>query len=315
MTLKKNEFGFTIVELLIVVVVIAILAAITIVSYNGIQSRAKDSAAINTSSQAAKKLATLAITNNDTFPQNKADFLSVTGLSESGQLSYEYSSEPPYTSYCLTTTLSSISYYTTNTNQTPTRGGCPGHNANGVSVITNMSVNPSFESSLIGVATYNVNLSRPTSGGDSGTAYMRATRNTTSGIWGPWWDAALTGVQEGKKYTVSIRTRSNVVTSRGLQIEWMNAGFTTIVGRVTLQDATPGANWTTMSGTATAVAGAAGIRLTLYANGTGTTSDYVDVDSVMITEGSSSVPYADGNTENWVWNGAPNESTSKGLPL
>ncbi len=39
----KNKQGFTIVELLIVVVVIAILAAITIVSYNGIQTRTRDS--------------------------------------------------------------------------------------------------------------------------------------------------------------------------------------------------------------------------------------------------------------------------------
>ncbi len=37
----KNKYGFTIVELLIVIVVIAILAAVTIVVYNGIQSRAK----------------------------------------------------------------------------------------------------------------------------------------------------------------------------------------------------------------------------------------------------------------------------------
>lgn len=39
----KKQTGFTIVELLIVIVVIAILAAITIVSYNGIQSQAKAS--------------------------------------------------------------------------------------------------------------------------------------------------------------------------------------------------------------------------------------------------------------------------------
>ena len=39
-----KQKGFTIVELLIVIVVIAILAAITIVAFNGIQQRAKNSA-------------------------------------------------------------------------------------------------------------------------------------------------------------------------------------------------------------------------------------------------------------------------------
>jgi prepilin-type N-terminal cleavage/methylation domain-containing protein len=45
MSRTNTRSGFTIVELLIVVVVIAILAAITIVSFNGIQQRAKLSAA------------------------------------------------------------------------------------------------------------------------------------------------------------------------------------------------------------------------------------------------------------------------------
>ena len=46
MSLKQTKNrGFTIVELLIVVVIIAILAAITIVAYNGIQNRAKASSA------------------------------------------------------------------------------------------------------------------------------------------------------------------------------------------------------------------------------------------------------------------------------
>ena len=41
--MRKTTNGFTIVELLIVIVVIAVLAAITIVAYNGIQARANQS--------------------------------------------------------------------------------------------------------------------------------------------------------------------------------------------------------------------------------------------------------------------------------
>ena len=43
MSIKRKQQGFTIVELLIVIVVIAILAAISVVAYTGIQQRARDS--------------------------------------------------------------------------------------------------------------------------------------------------------------------------------------------------------------------------------------------------------------------------------
>lgn len=61
--IKKNS-GFTIVELLIVIVVIAILATITIVAYNGIQNRAKASAGKSTANAMIKKLEAYNAVNN-----------------------------------------------------------------------------------------------------------------------------------------------------------------------------------------------------------------------------------------------------------
>ena len=74
MTLKQNyNRGFTLVELLIVVVIIAILAAITIVAYNGIQNRANTSAAaaaentMQTKAEAANAIA-------QSYPASLTDF-------------------------------------------------------------------------------------------------------------------------------------------------------------------------------------------------------------------------------------------------
>lgn len=53
---RTSHGGFTIVELLIVVVVIAILAAITVVSYNGITNQATDTTVKNDMRQFAQKI-------------------------------------------------------------------------------------------------------------------------------------------------------------------------------------------------------------------------------------------------------------------
>jgi len=53
---QRRESGFTIVELLIVVVVIAILAAITVTAYSGVQERAKTSVINDAASSWAKIL-------------------------------------------------------------------------------------------------------------------------------------------------------------------------------------------------------------------------------------------------------------------
>lgn len=66
MKIQKNLLqsrGFTIVELLIVIVVIGILAAITVVAYNGIQKRAQTAQYAAAADGAEKSFSGLAITN------------------------------------------------------------------------------------------------------------------------------------------------------------------------------------------------------------------------------------------------------------
>ena len=63
----KQQSGFTIVELLIVIVVIAILAAISIVAYNGIQQRARDTERMSELTSLQKALE-LYHADNDAYP-------------------------------------------------------------------------------------------------------------------------------------------------------------------------------------------------------------------------------------------------------
>jgi prepilin-type N-terminal cleavage/methylation domain-containing protein len=69
---KQKQSGFTIVELLIVIVVIGILAAISIVAYNGIQNRAQLAKAQSDMNGAVKKIE---ISNADTstYPNSITD--------------------------------------------------------------------------------------------------------------------------------------------------------------------------------------------------------------------------------------------------
>lgn len=63
--MSKSKAGFTIVELLIVIVVIAILAAISVVAYTGIRQRAENTKTVSGVSQYAKLLASYKAINGD----------------------------------------------------------------------------------------------------------------------------------------------------------------------------------------------------------------------------------------------------------
>ncbi len=71
---QKN--GFTIVELLIVIVVIAILAAITIVAYNGIQNRSYDTTVQSDLRNFAKQL-DLYNVENGAYPDSQAKLATI----------------------------------------------------------------------------------------------------------------------------------------------------------------------------------------------------------------------------------------------
>ena len=70
-----KQKGFTLVELLIVIVVIAILASISIVSYVGIQDRARASKA-KMNAASAKKVAEAYYSQNNTYPTAVSHFRS-----------------------------------------------------------------------------------------------------------------------------------------------------------------------------------------------------------------------------------------------
>lgn len=66
--MDKRSYGFTIVELLIVIVVIAVLAAVSIVAYNGIQSRSND-AKVLAEFDSARKALNLYYAQNGEYPK------------------------------------------------------------------------------------------------------------------------------------------------------------------------------------------------------------------------------------------------------
>lgn len=77
----KDQKGFTIVELLIVIVVIGILAAITIVAYNGVQNRARTTDMQTAAKQVINKAEVYAAdTGNGTYP-TRAQLIAATGTS------------------------------------------------------------------------------------------------------------------------------------------------------------------------------------------------------------------------------------------
>lgn len=108
---QKQLNGFTIVELLIVITVIGILAAIAIVSYNGIQDRARATSLMSDLDTAAATLE-LDLKQSGAYPLTVATANSGNGLVASPNNTYQYAvgSNASSPTYCLTASNGSQSY-------------------------------------------------------------------------------------------------------------------------------------------------------------------------------------------------------------
>lgn len=319
---KRNSYtsmkpGFTIVELLIVVVVIAILAAITIVSYNGISNRATAASAQSSAATALKKVATYAIDNNEYFPASLT-VLNSLGLVNSGDLRYQYTSSAPFKTYCLTATVKTQSYYVSDTQQSPISGTCPGHNASGVSSISNIALNPSAEAVSPPFTGPNstavvIDTAQAHTGTHSILATMPVSAIYTVGTKIFTVNDLMGDLKPNTNYTVSawVYVQSSAV---DVQLSVQGAGRAT-QGSGPERATSLKSQWVRVSQNfTTSSSGSLAIYLQ-NAAATTTANTKFWTDDIMVTEGTSPPLYADGNSSGWVWNGTINSATSTGLPL
>lgn len=114
----QTKRGFTIVELLVVIVVIGILATIIIVAYSGIQERAIIATIQSDLKNSATKLEMYKQTD-DVYPANTT----IANLKNSQNIDYDIYNHTD-NSYCLQASKNNIIYHITSEKQIPTYGLC-----------------------------------------------------------------------------------------------------------------------------------------------------------------------------------------------
>lgn len=304
-----SQSGFTIVELLIVIVVIGILAAITIVAYNGIQERARASSVTSALGQANRKLAVYQVDSPDTFPADKTA-LEAIGIKDTSTVSYQYTrTAGSPDAYCLTATTGTTSYRISSTAPTPVAGGCAGHGVGGVAAITNIVPNPK------GTHATSTGWFRPLVGTD-----MTVASNITWNGRSDWNKLAWNGVgnatarlrlplaslANGSSYTVSVLLGNNGTSAITANLDFCDIGSPPVVLQPNeVKRATFTASRATYDATYSFVD---------LAPSTGASTGVLATEA-MVTVGGATYTYADGDTEDWTWNGTVNNSTSTGPPL
>lgn len=143
---SRDKTGFTVIELLIVVVIIGILATIIIIAYIGIQNKAQIAVITSDLDSTSKQLA---ITNatGGSFPPSLSALNNGNGPQSSGT-AYQYTYYPATNTYCVTGIIGGNAYMITDSSQ-PTLGVCPGHTGPG-STKVNGGIVTTFAGSVTG---------------------------------------------------------------------------------------------------------------------------------------------------------------------
>ncbi len=301
----KTKSGFTIVELLIVIVVIAILAAISIAAYTGIQNRARDTALQSASSQAGKKVLAYAPLNTDMFPDEASYRADLSIPTDTEQATYDYYVSTNKKSFCLsvtnTTTNPLTAYAYTQTGQT-VPGRC----------VKNLVANPGFEAingALVNgiTASGRATVETSTIGVVNGTKSVKVT-SIFSGSRDTFVDLSNWGVQANKNYTVLVTyTLENALVADGPRFRFNIAGADMSHPGGSLAVGTRQIAWTFSTN-----AGASPVSFLRLMPGSKLDEPPTYFDNLMVIEGTQQMKYGDGSFANWAWVGAPNASASFG---
>ena len=124
----RPTLGFTIVELLIVIVVIGILAAITIVAFNGVTAKAREATMKANLSSLQKKLMAERV-ESELYPTSLAS-VGVTAPN-GGMYQYTVNNSVSPATYCVSYVIDGVGFFI-NQNDQPAVGVCPGHSLTGV---------------------------------------------------------------------------------------------------------------------------------------------------------------------------------------
>jgi len=296
--------AFTVVEIIVLIVIIGILASVTLVSFSSVSQRAVVANIQSDLTNSAKKLE-LYQAENSTYPY----LIDCSASPASTSICLKYSSNASYiyrgkaNDFCLSLSYSNETYYI-NESGNITQGLCP---------IINYVLSPGFENNTYG------------SGGGIGINFGTSTIQSTGGQTGTYFyrlffasyqlgRGQFTPNLEPGIYTASFWIRSNQAVGYSTYFEGtaaysvvsQNPGFATLSPNV----------WTKFTRTIKVTTNGT-IKVGGYVPNYAawTTSDYIDMDSFILTEGFTSYSFADGSYSGWSWGGTSNLSTSSGLPL